>query len=69
MQNYFTPRLSDIAEHALDDRVRVRERAFVMRIVVALQQILNTGYVAVGETDFVVSKGRGALALKIFSDL
>lgn len=48
---------------------RVRERAFVMRIVVALQQTLNTGYVAVGETDFVVSKGRGALALKIFSGL
>jgi len=64
VQNYFRPRLSDIAEHALDDRARVRERAFVTRIVVAPQQTLNTGYIVVGGTDLVVSKGRGALALK-----
>jgi len=69
VQNYFRPRLSDIAEQALDDRARVRERAFVTRIVVAPQQTLNTGYIVVGGTDFVVSKGRGALALKIFSGL
>ena len=69
LQNYFTLRLSDIAKSAFNDCSRVRESAFVMRIVVASQQTINTGYVAVGETDFVVGKGRGALGFKKFCGL